>query len=98
MRIAAWLVSLSLTAALIFYLSASHTLFRVTAVGDHEVSNAIAPVLAPDSVAVLPFINEGGDARSDYISDGITESLIGNLAHMPQLKVRSRDAVFRLKG
>jgi len=98
MRIAAWLVSLSLTAALIFYLSASHTLFRVTAVGDHEVSNAIAPVLAPDSVAVLPFINTGGDARTDYISDGITESLIDNLAHMPQLKVRSRDAVFRLKG
>jgi TolB-like protein/Tfp pilus assembly protein PilF len=97
-RIAAWLVPLSLTTALIFYFSASHTGSRATAVVGHEVSNAAAPVLAPDSVAVLPFINTSGDARTDYISDGITESLIDNLAHMPQLKVRSRDAVFRLKG
>jgi TolB-like protein len=97
-RIAAWLVPLSLTTALIFYFSASHTGSRATAVVGHEVSNAAAPVLAPDSVAVLPFINEGGDARSDYISDGITESLIGNLAHIPQIRVRSRDAVFRLRG
>ena len=52
----------------------------------------------PDSVAVLPFTNVRGDASSDYLSDGITESLIGNLAHVPQLKVRSRDSVFRYKG
>jgi TolB-like protein len=52
----------------------------------------------PDSVAVLPFTNARGDANSDYLSDGITESLIGNLAHVPQLKVRSRDSVFRYKG
>ena len=97
-RIAAWLVPLSLTTALIFYFSASHTGSRATAVVGHEVSNAAAPVLAPDSVAVLPFINTSGDARSDYLSDGITESLIDSLAQMPQFKVRSRDAVFRLKG
>jgi TolB-like protein len=52
----------------------------------------------PDSVAVLPFTNARGDANTDYLSDGITESLIGNLAHVPQLKVRSRDSVFRYKG
>ena len=52
----------------------------------------------PDSVAVLPFTNVRGDAATDYLSDGITESLIGNLAHLPQLKVRSRDSVFRYKG
>jgi serine/threonine protein kinase len=51
-----------------------------------------------DSIAVLPFTNGGGDANSDYLSDGITESLIGNLAHVPQLKVRSRNSVFRYKG
>ena len=60
--------------------------------------SATAPDLASISVAVLPFTNTGGDARSDYLSDGITESLIGNLSHIPQLKVRSRDAVFRLKA
>ncbi|MFZ0286484.1 MAG: hypothetical protein WAL32_14735 [Terriglobales bacterium] len=51
-----------------------------------------------DSVAVLPLTNGGGDANSDYLSDGITESLIGNLAHVPQLRVKSRSSVFRYKG
>ena len=51
-----------------------------------------------DSIAVLPFVNGGGDANTDYLSDGITESLIDNLAHVPELKVRSRNSVFRYKG
>ncbi len=51
-----------------------------------------------DSVAVLPFTNGGGDANTDYLSDGITESLIDSLAHVPQLKVKSRNTVFRYKG
>ena len=51
-----------------------------------------------DSIAVLPFTNVSGDASTDYLSDGITESLIGNLAHVPLLKVRSRNSVFRYKG
>jgi len=51
-----------------------------------------------DSIAVLSFTNGGGDANTDFLSDGITESLIGNLARVPQLKVRSRNSVFRYKG
>ena len=51
-----------------------------------------------DSIAVLPFSNAGGDANTDYLSDGITESLIGNLAHVPELKVKSRNSVFHYKG
>jgi serine/threonine protein kinase/Tfp pilus assembly protein PilF len=51
-----------------------------------------------DSIAVLPFTNVGGDASSDYLSDGMTESLMGNIAHVPQLKVKSRNSVFRYKG
>ena len=47
---------------------------------------------------MLPFTNGGGDANTDYLSDGITESLIDNLAHVPQLKVKSRNSVFRYKG
>jgi TolB-like protein len=97
-RITAWLVPLALTAALIFYFSTNHTGSRVSAVDDHELSNATAADLTPDSVAVLPFSIAGGDLSSDYLSDGITESLIGDLAHVPQLKVRSRDSVFRFKG
>ena len=51
-----------------------------------------------DSVAVLPFANVGGDANTDYLSDGVTESLIDNLAHLPELKVKSRNSVFHYKG
>ena len=51
-----------------------------------------------DSVAVLPFSNGGSDANADYLSDGITESLIANLTHVPDLKVKSRSSVFRYKG
>ena len=47
---------------------------------------------------MLPFTNGGGDANIDYLSDGITESLIDNLAHVPQLKVKSRQSVFRYEG
>jgi serine/threonine protein kinase/tetratricopeptide (TPR) repeat protein len=51
-----------------------------------------------DSLAVLPFTNVSGDVSVDYLSDGITESLIDSLAHVPQLKVKSRHSVFRYKG
>jgi eukaryotic-like serine/threonine-protein kinase len=51
-----------------------------------------------NSIAVMPFINGAGEANIDYLSDGITESLIDNLAHVPQLKVKSRNSVFHYKG
>ena len=51
-----------------------------------------------DSIAVLPFTNGGGDANTDYLSDGVTESLIASLTHVPELKVKSRNSVFRYKG
>ncbi len=97
-RVVAWLAPLALTAAFIFYLRGGHTDSHVTAVDVLNPSNAGAPNLAPDSVAVLPFSTVGGEPNSDYLSDGITETLIDNLAHIPQLRVRSRDSVFRLKG
>jgi serine/threonine protein kinase/tetratricopeptide (TPR) repeat protein len=50
------------------------------------------------SLAVLPFTNSSGDASADYLSDGITESLIANLAHVPDLRVKSRNIVFHYKG
>src|ERR1700726_4387170 len=51
-----------------------------------------------DSVAVLPFVNAGGDPNSEYLSDGITESLINSLSQFPHLKVMSRDSAFMYKG
>jgi serine/threonine protein kinase/tetratricopeptide (TPR) repeat protein len=51
-----------------------------------------------DSVVVLPFANASGDSNAEYLSDGITESLINSLSQLPHLKVMSRDAGFRYKG
>ncbi|HEV2201829.1 MAG TPA: protein kinase [Bryobacteraceae bacterium] len=53
---------------------------------------------AIDSLAVLPFANMAGSPDADYLSDGITESLIDSLSQLPNLKVMSRSAVFRYKG
>jgi len=50
-----------------------------------------------DSVAVLPFVNDSNDANAEYLSDGITESIIRRLSQLPNLKVMSRTAVFRFK-
>ena len=49
-----------------------------------------------NSLAVLPFANS--DPGSEYLSDGITESLIENLSRVPNLKVKSRSTVFHYKG
>lgn len=51
-----------------------------------------------DSVAVLPFENAGGNAEQEYLSDGISEALINNLARLPQLKVIARGSSFHYKG
>ena len=42
-----------------------------------------------DSLAVLPFVNVGGDPGTEYLSDGISESIINNLSQLPKLSVRS---------
>src|ERR1700691_14955 len=50
------------------------------------------------SIAVLPFVNATTDAGNDYLSDGLTESLIGSLSQLPDLKVMARSTVFKFKG
>jgi serine/threonine-protein kinase len=51
-----------------------------------------------NSVAVLPFVNDSKDPSVEYLSDGITESIINSLSQLPELKVMSRNATFRFKG
>ncbi|MGH9368185.1 MAG: protein kinase domain-containing protein [Thermoanaerobaculia bacterium] len=53
---------------------------------------------AIDSLAVLPFVNESADPETEYLGDGITESLINSLSQLPNLRVVSRSSVFRYKG
>jgi TolB-like protein len=50
------------------------------------------------SLAVLPFTNVTADPNVEYLSDGLTESLIGNLSQLPDLTVRPRSSVFRYKS
>ncbi|MCX6143519.1 MAG: protein kinase [Ignavibacteriales bacterium] len=51
-----------------------------------------------DSIAVLPFTNVGADPNTEYLSDGITESLINTLSQLSNLTVMSRSSVFQFKN
>jgi hypothetical protein len=51
-----------------------------------------------ESIAVMPFVNEGGNADLEYLSDGMTETLISSLSQLPNLNVKARSSVFRYKG
>jgi serine/threonine protein kinase/tetratricopeptide (TPR) repeat protein len=51
-----------------------------------------------DSIAVLPLTNGGGDPDTEYLSDGISESVINNLAQLRSVRVMARSTVFRYKG
>ena len=51
-----------------------------------------------DSIAVLPFVNVSADPETDYLSDGITESITNSISQLPNLAVIARSSVFRYKG
>ncbi len=50
------------------------------------------------SIAVLPFVNATADPNNEYLSDGLTESLISTLSQLPGMKVMARSTVFRFKS
>jgi serine/threonine protein kinase/tetratricopeptide (TPR) repeat protein len=62
----------------------------------HWRAKAATPQIT--SIAVLPFVNATSDANNEYLSDGLTESLIGTLSQLPNIKVMARSTVFRFKG
>jgi serine/threonine protein kinase/TolB-like protein/Tfp pilus assembly protein PilF len=51
-----------------------------------------------NSIAVMPFINGSNNADIEYLSDGMTETLINSLSQLPELSVKARSSVFRYKG
>jgi eukaryotic-like serine/threonine-protein kinase len=53
---------------------------------------------AIESIAVMPFVNESGNPDLEYLSDGMTETLISSLSRLPNLSVKARSSVFRYKG
>jgi serine/threonine-protein kinase len=50
------------------------------------------------SIAILPFQNQSSYDKAEYLSDGVTETIINKLAQLPQLRVLSRNSVFVFKG
>lgn len=58
---------------------------------------ATTSVTRIESIAVMPFVNESHNAELDYLSDGMTETLIGSLSRLPNLNVKARSSVFRYK-
>jgi TolB-like protein/Tfp pilus assembly protein PilF len=64
--------------------------------GIHNRGNSALEAI--DSVAVLPFRNDAADPETEYLCDGITESIINALSHLPGVRVMARSTVFRYKG
>ncbi|MDQ3820810.1 MAG: adenylate/guanylate cyclase domain-containing protein, partial [Acidobacteriota bacterium] len=46
----------------------------------------------------MPFVNASGNSEVEYLSDGMTDSLITSLSQLPKLSVKARSSVFRYKG
>jgi serine/threonine protein kinase len=59
------------------------------------ISNKNRPI---ESIAVMPFVNESGSPDVEYLSDGMTESVINSLSQLPGVKVIARSSTFKYKG
>jgi len=78
-------------------LGSAFAILIITAAGyayyiTHKSNTAIS------SIAVMPFVNESGSSDAEYLSDGMTETLISSLSQLPNLNVKPRSSVFRYKG
>ena len=62
------------------------------------LGNRATPAKQIESIAVMPFVNTSGNAEIEYLSDGMTETLITSLSQLPNLNVKARSSVFRYKG
>ena len=79
--------------------SARDLAFNLRGLGSRPVAVAVAgPPDAIDSLAVMPFVNASGNPDTEYLSDGIAETLINSLSQMPRLRVVPRSKAFRYKG
>ncbi len=80
------------------YLTAALAILLVSAIGFFGYRYLTTNHNQIESIAVMPFVNESGSADTEYLSDGMTESLINSLSQLPKLSVKARSSVFRYKG
>ena len=73
-------------------------LIAAAAFGIRSYLHARSTEVAVESIAVIPFENQNRDPGDEWISDGLTESIINKLTQVPNLKVIARSSVFRYKG
>ena len=73
-------------------------LIAAIGIGYWFLSTRNASAKSIESIAVLPFVNEGGNPNLEYLSDGMAETLIGSLSQLPKLNIKARSSVFRYKG
>jgi eukaryotic-like serine/threonine-protein kinase len=78
----------NIVAALLIIASAAGAYFYFT----RERADAI------DSIAVLPFVNDSNNPDAEYLSEGISGSLINSLSQLPQLKVIAQSSTLKYKG
>jgi serine/threonine-protein kinase len=78
------------------------SLLLIGAVSSYFYLNRSRPTVTDktpiDSIAVMPLVNASADPNAEYLSDGITETIINSLAQLPELRVMARSTVFRYKG
>lgn len=70
----------------------------IIGIGYWSYANRTAPAKQIDSIAVMPFVNDSGNPDAEYLSDGMTETLISSLSRLSNLNVKARSTVFRYKG
>jgi len=70
---------------------------RYTAKQAAPQQSQVASAVPQKSIAVLPLLNESGDPKDEYFSDGLSEELIAALAQINGLKVIGRSSSFRFK-
>ena len=80
------------------FIAALAILLLLGGLGFWLLSKRSADTTQIESIAVLPFVNESGNADVEYLSDGMTETLIRSLSQLPNLNVKARSSVFRYKG
>jgi serine/threonine protein kinase/Tfp pilus assembly protein PilF len=83
---------LGLALAAVVMLAAVASVYALFFYFTHARSGAI------NSVAILPFVNMSKDPNTEYLSDGITDSLINSLSQLPNIRMIPRGSVFRYKG